>query len=411
MRASPSFLPPSSELVSRQGIPWAQRRNSDTEGIADGDSRISCLIPHSERACQTPPSMERAGRHSHSRWHWGVLARGLTAVLVGLCFLALVLSEASQNQQLTTGQVQRPQWSAASPGAITTQPRRAGGPIPSELVMISKHGWGEFYKEQPAALVRSVWGCATVHNATHGRATLGSSQARTGVPLVWLNDTQCVAVLEALGRPSLAAAFAAEPFGPYKSDICRVAYLYVRGGFYMDCDMGCLPGVDVVQRFARQQHGLITAIEVAPETGVFQSFLAAAPGHPVLELALNLTEAYYAGTHQLEYGFTVGTSIFRSAVERYRGAGGYDIHLLREVYDPTTPGWRRWAKTILGARGCDIVVADDMGAGDILFRSHVLHSAHCRPIWPLPGSLWLLLFPVRAAEFLHRTVHRTLLSG
>merc|ERR1712032_1573689 len=52
-----------------------------------------------------------------------------------------------------------------------------------------------------------------------------------------LDDTGCVDIIEKVHSRELAHAFLAERHGPYKSDTCRLAQLYLDGGYYFDNDM------------------------------------------------------------------------------------------------------------------------------------------------------------------------------
>ena len=84
------------------------------------------------------------------------------------------------------------------------------------------------------------------------------------------------------GAASVALAFrrAREPTS--QADLFRLYVLYLRGGFYIDADdrlIGPLDGLD------RGGKDLIVCLEDWGTAG--NNFIAAAPGHPVIERALN----------------------------------------------------------------------------------------------------------------------------
>ncbi len=88
---------------------------------------------------------------------------------------------------------------------------------------------------------------------------------------------------------TLAKAFLLEERGPVKADLCRLAALFLRGGYYLDVDL------EVVQpvRMAIS----VSFSTVRSLVGFFQAFLAASRGHPVIKTNLQLMmDAYF--THQ-----------------------------------------------------------------------------------------------------------------
>lgn len=104
----------------------------------------------------------------------------------------------------------------------------------------------------------------------------------------FLDDAGCSKAIETVHSAALAAYFEKETFGPYKSDLCRLAQLYMRGGYYMDNDLEVISDMrDLIPAKA----SFVTAVH--PRWDVFQGIIAAAPGHPVLMKALNMTFEYY----------------------------------------------------------------------------------------------------------------------
>ena len=55
--------------------------------------------------------------------------------------------------------------------------------------------------------------------------------------MTWLDDMKCLELLKTLENPRYAELFQHTKRGAYRSDLCRVAYLWQNGGFYTDVDM------------------------------------------------------------------------------------------------------------------------------------------------------------------------------
>ena len=122
----------------------------------------------------------------------------------------------------------------------------------------------------------------------------------------YLNDASCIKVLNQT-EPKLIPFFEREIHGKYKADICRVAELFSRGGYYFDTDM------KVTKPLLLQPQVTFTAPFEADSTartdfekekmnnvGIFNSFIASAPKHPILRNALNLMLSSYEGKIKLE---------------------------------------------------------------------------------------------------------------
>merc|ERR1719161_3106729 len=53
----------------------------------------------------------------------------------------------------------------------------------------------------------------------------------------FLDDAGCYEAIKATHSKALADHYTTESYGPYKSDICRLAQLAEKGGYYMDNDL------------------------------------------------------------------------------------------------------------------------------------------------------------------------------
>lgn len=100
--------------------------------------------------------------------------------------------------------------------------------------------------------------------------------------------------------------FTAEQNGAFKSDLCRLAALYLHGGYYFDADMEVVnpvTGESLEQKIkldslrSQRYDNHINFITARSVYGghFFQSFLACVPFHPLIDLSLRLTVHYYEG--------------------------------------------------------------------------------------------------------------------
>lgn len=105
-------------------------------------------------------------------------------------------------------------------------------------------------------------------------------------PVTYLTPETCLPLIQNV-EPKLADAYEYETFDVNKSYICRIAALYLYGGYFFDSD------VEVrVPYVPHPQATFSTAIE-ASGSGFFQAFLAATPHHPVMQVTLENMVAYY----------------------------------------------------------------------------------------------------------------------
>ncbi|KAL3935686.1 MAG: hypothetical protein SGBAC_008840 [Bacillariaceae sp.] len=103
-------------------------------------------------------------------------------------------------------------------------------------------------------------------------------QNKSNVDVLFLLDSDCIQLLEQV-EPRVVPIFKGEKNGPYKADMCRLAGLYIHGGYYLDVDIEPVkaldPGPNVDFITAKMTNGLF-----------FQAIMALSPGHPVLKSAL-----------------------------------------------------------------------------------------------------------------------------
>ena len=129
------------------------------------------------------------------------------------------------------------------------------------------------------------------------------------MPIWFLGDKQCQRVIQEQNS-ELLQFYHNESFGPYKSDICRIAALHQRGGYYFDNDM------EVVEAMSLPNATFIMASNTAraPNT-----FIAATPRHVIMQEALNAMVDYYNNKSTLEFhmGPTTLWYGYNQAVKKY----------------------------------------------------------------------------------------------
>jgi len=122
-----------------------------------------------------------------------------------------------------------------------------------------------------------------------------------GMEVEFLDNEGCAQAILRAHSQSLSDFFRSESFGPYKSDLCRLAQLLEKGGYYMDNDL------DFVSDIREAVPADASFVSVAhPNKDIFQAFLAASPGHPLIKRTLdNMHEVYVQGRRS---GFREGSS-------------------------------------------------------------------------------------------------------
>jgi hypothetical protein len=129
----------------------------------------------------------------------------------------------------------------------------------------------------------------------------------------FLDDSACRDII-ARTDAQLLKYFENDKKGANRSDICRIAALHESGGHYLDNDMGVMkvPPVPDGVAFASAWNDHSYQLEV-PDA-MQNTFLAAAPGHPILKKALRLLLDHYRGWHSLGgIGKHLGPSVLRDA--------------------------------------------------------------------------------------------------
>jgi hypothetical protein len=212
---------------------------------------------------------------------------------------------------------------AARPFSISGPPLASEPQIPRRLIFT--HRYNLFDCES-----RRDHLDPTLHMlAANARQTVALYRQFWGEPaaeVTFLTDTDCIRVLNAT-EPRLIRFFNKEQ-GMYKADMCRVAELYLRGGYYFDVDLLAVHPVSPADSV-----GFVTVKGSNwPKKGFFQAFTASAPGHPILKKSLDTLLEVYQGKRKRK-GW-IGPKTMQIAYELYLNETlpvSRDVLLLDEV--------------------------------------------------------------------------------
>ena len=137
-----------------------------------------------------------------------------------------------------------------------------------------------------------------------------------GLTVRWWDDRACTAALVRHGDATLVTAFEHEDVGMFKGDLCRGVILLTAGGYYFDVDVQAMADVrgfipaDATFATCHQATSLHPSWERGRQrwrsrigdesaSGLFQAFIAAAPGHPVMRAYLDRLSAHYSGAREI----------------------------------------------------------------------------------------------------------------
>jgi hypothetical protein len=127
---------------------------------------------------------------------------------------------------------------------------------------------------------------------------------------LYFNNNDCVAFIQKHLGSKVAKAFAKLIPGPFKADLFRYCYLYVKGGIYIDLDL--LPLVPMDQ-IVHPDVDFISCLERWGIPGVYQAFMACVPGLSFLKTAIDKIvqhtedEIYPVSTKEKEIAYLLVT--------------------------------------------------------------------------------------------------------
>ena len=194
--------------------------------------------------------------------------------------------------------------------------------IPHRLIFTSKHNILErknptkFYDniQRTIQLYRKAWG-------------------EPNAPVWFLNDTECRDVIRE-ANSTLLEYFDKESIGKYRADMCRVAALFLKGGYYFDID------IEVVEPVLLSSTTTFSTCEtdgMVPRQ-FFQAFLATEPQNPILKQTFSEIVGWYMdhGTYLKDSGgdirtLMMGTTTLRRAFDNITVSRRGQVHLLHEI--------------------------------------------------------------------------------
>ena len=169
---------------------------------------------------------------------------------------------------------------------------------------------------------------------------------------VWTDET-CKKRLRR-NMPFLLQRFKKEQYGPYKSDMCRLAVLYEYGGIYVDNDILITRAFPELFPILRRRE--LVTVKEALDSGIMQGFIATIPRHPVVMQCAQIMRYVRRGT-----------IAFERAIRWYEG----DFLMLTEKFSHDIGFGTRDTRNA----NCNILVAVNKS---ILFYSHDIGTPRCK---------------------------------
>jgi hypothetical protein len=190
-------------------------------------------------------------------------------------------------------------------------------------------------------------------------------------PVWFLDDDDCRAAIYAV-KPNLIKYFDWEVDGSWKADICRVAALYLTGGYYFDVDM------EVVNPWIPNRNVAFATVDQPDTKRYFQSFLVSEKGGRLLEESLDEMLIFYE-KRKTRKDILLGPDTLKWAVESVpMGDRGEMVFLLEEdviLEEGTDSLLRRGG---IGF-GCEYVVTDPVTKERIFYSRIVGAGKGCMP--------------------------------
>ena len=233
---------------------------------------------------------------------------------------------------------------------------------------------------------------------------------------VYLSDTDCITAINAT-EPELVPHFISNSLeGMFKADICRIAYIYIHGGYYLDVDLL------VVKPFVAPPNVTFVTVKGEGQTdgtdfrGFFQAFIAAEKHNSIIRQSLSIMLDILSGKRQTKNNMYLGPGSLMEAymeimnithISMYNNNNDNDnsgIYLLQEVNlnnNEQTSKYANLSNILLSSNSddsllqrvplshtedcvlstggwnvCNYVVMDDVD-GSMYFYSRVLGTSFC----------------------------------
>jgi hypothetical protein len=192
--------------------------------------------------------------------------------------------------------------------------------------------------------------------------------------VIFLNENHCQSVIQK-AQPRLMPYYRIEKLTAFKQDICRMAALYVWGGYYIDASVKVLHPIVFPDTVA------IATVFTPPRKDYTQVFIAAKKHHVAVRRALDFMLHHYQG-HVTRPIDNLGPKTLKWAFEASQPTELGHHKMLEEVYLDIPSHAKRHPeiKSVIqaGKHACNIAVIDPFD-GKHLFYSHTIGSTHCFP--------------------------------
>ncbi len=268
------------------------------------------------------------------------------------------------------------------------QSREPCGPIPHKLWFTYKDNLLE--TEEPRNYYKNVLKTIDTYSSFWNMTSTRSTATRSRPTEVYfLDNANCSDFLKQV-RPVLAEAFENETRGDFKADLCRVAALYLHGGYYFDVDMEVVQPLNLPDSIS-----FSTSKSGSSSNNFFNSFMASTARHAILNATLESFYQYYI----LKTGFC------RKNVQTVLGCctlwNGYQLTPPRKrgvnfIMEETHLSKERYARVRSRGfedPGCDYIV-QDRETRTVYFYSRIIDSQHCRRFYRATRDAVIVLVAV-----------------
>jgi hypothetical protein len=185
--------------------------------------------------------------------------------------------------------------------------------IPKQLIFTSR--WNILEQKSPTLIYDNLMNTIQKYREAWPGEEVG----------VWfLDDRHCRSAIQAT-KPELLYHFDDEANGSYKADICRVAALQLKGGYYFDVD------IEVVKPFIVPNDVSFSTVNDGSDTHFFQAFMASVPSSLILEQTLEVMLNYYKLPEFNRPIIKLGPSTLFDAYSDLSAQKRGNVHLLDEI--------------------------------------------------------------------------------
>jgi hypothetical protein len=223
--------------------------------------------------------------------------------------------------------------------------------IPHRFIFTYKHNL--FEKKTPTLLYENVQSTIRKYREAWGELD---------APVWFLDDSDCRSAIYAT-QPKLLTYFDRELHGSWKADICRVAALYLTGGYYFDVDM------ETVNPWIPNSTVAFATVTDPRKARYFQSFVASEQKGRILGEALEEMLVFYK-TRRPRVKALLGPDTLKWAVETLQPSERGEMVILEEVEVPSNQSESLLRRDALGCC-CNFLVRQP-AMNETLFYSRIV---------------------------------------